>query len=135
MSGQRPLPTQWHALVEGRIRRALEEGEFENLPGAGKPIPDLDAPYDELWWVKKWMQRERLGALPESLRFKREVAETIERLQRRGDEASVRAELENLNARIRKANATMVDGPAVNLACVDVEAFLARRRVGAGPPE
>ena len=46
------------SLVERRIREAIERGEFENLPGAGKPIPDLDQPEDELAWVKRWMKRE-----------------------------------------------------------------------------
>jgi hypothetical protein len=37
--------------------------------GAGKPIPDIDDPYDELWWVRKWVRRERLrGEIREELR-------------------------------------------------------------------
>jgi len=46
------------SLVERRIREAQERGELDNLPGAGKPIPDLDSPEDELAWVKRWMKRE-----------------------------------------------------------------------------
>lgn len=47
-------------LVEARIQAAIARGEFEGLPGLGKPIPDLDEPCDELWWVRRWMKRERL---------------------------------------------------------------------------
>jgi hypothetical protein len=47
-------------LTEKLIHAAQERGEFENLPGAGKPIPGLDEPYDEHWWVRKWMAREGL---------------------------------------------------------------------------
>jgi hypothetical protein len=46
------------SMVERRIREAIERGEFDNLPGAGKPIADLDQPEDELAWVKRWMKRE-----------------------------------------------------------------------------
>jgi hypothetical protein len=46
------------SMVERRIREAIERGEFENLPGAGKPIADLDQPEDDLAWVKRWMKRE-----------------------------------------------------------------------------
>jgi hypothetical protein len=46
------------SLVERRIREAMERGEFDKLPGAGKPIPDLDENEDELAWVKRWMKRE-----------------------------------------------------------------------------
>jgi len=44
--------------VERKIREAMARGEFDNLPGAGEPIPDLDD--DPNWWVKKWVKRERL---------------------------------------------------------------------------
>ena len=46
------------SLVERRIREAMERGEFDNLPGAGKPIPDLAEREDELAWIKRWMKRE-----------------------------------------------------------------------------
>jgi Domain of unknown function (DUF1992) len=46
------------SLVERRIREAMERGDLDNLPGAGKPIPDLDENEDELAWVKRWMKRE-----------------------------------------------------------------------------
>lgn len=49
-------------ISDNRIRQAMEEGQFDNLPGLGKPIPDIDEPYDPLWWVKKWMKREQLSA-------------------------------------------------------------------------
>ena len=49
-------------LADNRIQQAIEEGQFDELPGFGKPIPDIDEPYDPMWWVKKWMKREKLGA-------------------------------------------------------------------------
>jgi hypothetical protein len=55
-------------VAENRIREAIEQGAFDDLPGAGKPLPDIDEPYDEMWWVRKWVQRERLrGAIREDL--------------------------------------------------------------------
>jgi hypothetical protein len=47
--------------VERQIRQAMERGEFDDLPGAGRPIPGAGEPYDPLWWVKAWVERERLG--------------------------------------------------------------------------
>jgi hypothetical protein len=44
-------------LAENRIREAIEAGELENLPGRGKPIADIDEPYDPNWWVKSWLKR------------------------------------------------------------------------------
>lgn len=48
-------------VADNRIRQAMEEGQFDDLPGEGKPIPDIDEPYDPLWWVKKWIRREQMG--------------------------------------------------------------------------
>jgi hypothetical protein len=31
----------WERIAENRIREAMQQGEFDNLPGAGKPI-DLE---------------------------------------------------------------------------------------------
>jgi DnaJ family protein C protein 28 len=39
-AGKRSL-SDWESAVEKQIREAMERGEFENLPGAGKPL-DLD---------------------------------------------------------------------------------------------
>ena len=50
------------SLVERQIRLAMERGEFADLPGAGRPIEDLDEAYDPLWWVKKWAEREGVTA-------------------------------------------------------------------------
>lgn len=47
-------------IAENRILHAMEEGEFDNLPGFGKPIPDIDEPYDPMWWAKQWIRRENL---------------------------------------------------------------------------
>lgn len=55
-----PEDTFWTPLVERRIRDAMARGEFDDLPGAGKPIPDVDVEYDPGWWVRKWVERERL---------------------------------------------------------------------------
>ena len=46
------------SLAERRIQDAMEAGEFDALPGAGEPIPDLEDGYDPDWWVKKWAKRE-----------------------------------------------------------------------------
>lgn len=45
--------------VERAIRKAMEAGEFENLPGAGKPIPGAGTVDDDLWWVRSWLGRNR----------------------------------------------------------------------------
>src|SRR6478736_5784586 len=60
--------TQW---VDLQIKRAMERGEFDNLPGAGKPLGDLGSPYDRDWWLKKLIEREQITVLPAARRLPR----------------------------------------------------------------
>jgi hypothetical protein len=54
------MPDVVESVVERRIREAMERGEFENLPGAGQPLPRAGEPYDEMWWVKAWLARNHI---------------------------------------------------------------------------
>ncbi|ASW55083.1 DUF1992 domain-containing protein [Plantactinospora sp. KBS50] len=134
------IPSRWESLIEAQIRQAQERGEFDDLPGAGKPIPHTDRPDDELWWVKDYVRREGVPTdtlLPASLRLARRVEHLPEELDRLADEAAVRETVTALNAEI-VAWLRAPWGPPVALRQVDVEAaaadWLARRRTGAGTP-
>jgi hypothetical protein len=35
----------WESWIEEKIRAAQEQGQFDNLPGAGKPLPDRRNPF------------------------------------------------------------------------------------------
>jgi hypothetical protein len=49
-------------IADNKIRAAIEAGEFDNLPGYGKPIDSIDAPYDPHWWIRQKLRREELRA-------------------------------------------------------------------------
>lgn len=49
----------YESYAERQIRRAQADGAFDALPGAGRPLPDLDRPYDPAWWARKWAERQR----------------------------------------------------------------------------
>ena len=40
MTQRKPLEHSFESWIEGQIRVAQEQGAFDNLPGAGKPLPD-----------------------------------------------------------------------------------------------
>src|ERR1700753_2779456 len=62
--------------VDLQIQQAMERGEFDDLPGAGKPLGDLGSPYDRDWWLKKLIEREQItGVLPPALQLRKEDAE------------------------------------------------------------
>ena len=54
--------------VDLQVRAAMERGEFDDLPGAGKPIRSCGDTHDPDWWVKKLIEREKItGVLPPAL--------------------------------------------------------------------
>ena len=46
----------------------LGAGDFDDLPGAGKPMKDLGTDHDPDWWVKRLVEREQISVLPPALR-------------------------------------------------------------------
>ena len=117
-------PLAWHLLVEERIRAAQAEGRFDNLPGLGQPIPGIDEPPDELWWVKAKLKREGLQSLPPALELRLDVQRTRERIARLECEEDVRREVIALNERIRKGSFGVFWGPPVDVQPLDVEEVL-----------
>ena len=88
----------WLPLVERRILDAMDRGEFDGLPGAGEPIPDVDVVYDPGWWVRKWIRRERLRDLSDELRRARADEVLRTKVSREAEDA--RRRLERLDARL-----------------------------------
>jgi DnaJ-like protein len=120
---------RYESWVERQIREAVERGEFDNLPGAGKPIPGLTGRDDENWWVKRFLEREQIPMpLPTSLALRKEIAQLPQTLAEVEDEESVRQMVAELNERIRESHRRRVDGPALVIGLVDVEAVAAEWR-------
>jgi Domain of unknown function (DUF1992) len=133
MTERKPPGMPWESFIEQQIREAQEAGEFDNLPTAGKPLPDLGTEYDPDWWTKKLLQREQLSWLPPALALLRKVEHALEQLATLRDEAQVRARVQALNVEIRKVNATAAEGPPTRLAPLDEETIVQRWRDRAAP--
>jgi hypothetical protein len=113
--------------VDLQVQRAIERGEFDNLPGQGKPLPPLDD--DPNWWLKKLIERERItGVLPEALQLRKDDATLDEELDRQSSERVVRELLEAFNKRVVDARRQLLGGPPVITATRDVEAEIAAWR-------
>ena len=127
MTQRKPPGTSWETWIDAQIRVAMEKGVFDNLPGAGKPLPNLGQEYDPLWWVKQLAQREQISMLPPSLELLRKVEKELATIELH-DEATVRRQVAALNVEIAKVNATMVEGPPTRLGTLDVDQVVARWR-------
>ncbi|MEV0130660.1 DUF1992 domain-containing protein [Dactylosporangium sp. NPDC050688] len=124
--------SSWYEThIDRQIREAQEQGQFDNLPGAGKPLPDRGELYDEDWWIRDLARREGLpGGLPPTLRLRREVEDLPERLASLRTEERVRAVVEELNTRIERARRGLLEGPATILPALDAEEVVRRWRAG-----
>jgi hypothetical protein len=128
-----PERPRWESPVEKAIREAQERGEFDDLPGAGKPLTDLGDPDDPLWWVRRKAEREQLDlslALPPALQLRKEAAGYPESLVDLRSEAGVREVLEDFNRRVRHDRLRPPDPgmPQLLAPTVDVDEMVERWR-------
>ena len=127
--------TRW---VDLQIQQAMERGDFDDLPGYGKPIEGIGSDHDPDWWLKKLVEREQItGVLPPALQIRKDDAELDGRLDRLGTEREVRREVEDFNDRVRKAMIQPLGGPPMITPQRDVEDEVAAlggtaRRAGRG---
>lgn len=45
------------SLVDRIVREAMEKGDFDDLPGQGKPLPGAGTVDDDGWWIRDWVKR------------------------------------------------------------------------------
>jgi hypothetical protein len=133
MTERKPAETSWESWIDAQIRIAREQGAFDNLPGAGKPLPNIDQEYDPDWWVKQLVAREEVSILPPSLELLRKVEKELAALETLADEAAVRQRVAALNAEIAKVNATVMEGPPTRLGTLNADRVVARWRQTRSP--
>ncbi|MFG6279966.1 DUF1992 domain-containing protein [Microbacterium sp. 5K110] len=128
------------AYVETAIQQAIRRGDFDDLPGAGKPLPDLGGSHDPDWWIRRKIETEKLSGLgPPALTLRVEHTELATRMDALSREDDVREALEDFNRRVIDARRQLLGGPPVVTPTVDVEAEVAawaerrRRRLAATP--
>lgn len=113
------------AIVEVSIEQAIRRGDFDNLPGSGKPIPGLGATTDPDWWIRRKIERERLTGLgPPALTLRTEYASLSARLDELRTEGEVREYLEDFNHRVREARRQLLGGPPVVTPTVEADDWL-----------
>ena len=130
--------------VDHQVRQAMERGDFDDLPGAGKPIRGLGGTHDPDWWVKGLIEREKLsGVAPPAIGLRKEDAELEQRLDRESTEQGVRHVVEDFNQRVVDARRQLLGGPPVITATRDADREVAawqtrraerRQRSRAQPP-
>lgn len=130
MTERKPGGMSFESWIDKQIREAQERGEFDNLPGAGKPLPGANRTHEEQWWLKSYLQREGLptdALLPTPLQLRKEVERLPETVAPLRSEERVREVVTDLNARILE-HLRAPSGPQVAIAPVRVEDVVERWR-------
>lgn len=119
-----PLTAQnKHEFVETAIQIAIRRGEFDDLPGAGKPIEGLGTHHDPDWWIRRKIETENLSGLgPPAILLRTEDRELDDQLDALSRESDVREILEDFNRRVISARRQLQGGPPVVTRTRDVNA-------------
>lgn len=128
MTERKPREISFTSWIDKQISEAQERGEFDNLPGAGKPLPRQALSGDA--WLRNYLDREGVSAeamLPVPLRLRKEAERLPGTLGELRSEQDVRVVVRDLNRRIVEWR-RIPEGPPVYLRLVNEEDMVARWR-------
>jgi hypothetical protein len=115
--------TSW---IDQQIIEATERGAFDDLPGAGKPLP-RSREFDGQAWVRDYVRREGGSVddcLPTPLQLRKEAERLPEIVRGLRSEQQVRDVVAELNDRIMQWRRLPL-GPPIFVPLVDAEVIVA----------
>src|SRR5580693_231166 len=130
MTERKPRAMSWTSWIDQQIDEAKERGAFDNLPGAGRPLPDRG---DEDWgqaFLREWVQREGVPVedmLPPPLKLRKQAELLAQRGPGMRCEQDVRDAVAALNQEIMDWRRIPV-GPPIFVPLVDEEKMIGRWR-------
>lgn len=130
MTERKPREMSVQSWIDKQIQDATKRGEFDNLPGTGKPLPNRGAFSTEAW-IRQYLEREGLSAeeaLPTPLRLRKESERLAESVHLLPSEQDVRDVVADLNDRIRAFRRLPGDGPPLIVRLIDEDEMLRRWR-------
>ena len=95
---------EWHFIAERKIREALEDGAFEHLEGAGKPLDLSENPFEDPSLRMAHRLLKNNGFAPEWIMEAREIEAESRRLAAASGSGDYHSRVAALNRRIRALN-------------------------------
>ena len=132
MTERKPPELSFTSWIDQQISEAERRGVFDNLPGAGKPIPRRDEADHAQAWLRDKLRREGVPAeelLPTPLKLRRKAERLAADLPGLRSEQEVRDTVAELNRQIidwRRNSA----GPPIFVPLVKEEEMVSRWRDG-----
>ena len=131
MTERKPPGMSFETWIDSQITRAREDGAFDGLDGAGKPLPRRTREQTSYDWALEWAKRENAdvtGMLPSGLALRKEREELPALVARQPTEARARAVVEAHVARVDRYYRRPAEGPWVPVGMPDVEEMVAEWR-------
>lgn len=123
-------PAMRRHLVERRIVEAMDRGDFDHLPGTGKPL-HIEQPSvlnGDVWWALRLMRQANV--LPDEVRYRKRIDELRRQLDVAKTEDDARRVVRELNGLILKLNGMGTNAIPTSLTTFDENEVLARWRHG-----
>ncbi len=94
----------FHLIAEKRIKEAMQQGQFDNLPGKGKPLVFEDDSMipEDLRMAYKILKNA--GFIPPQLQTEKEIRQAVDLLENLEDEKQRYRQVTKLNVLITKMN-------------------------------
>ena len=137
MTKRKPPDLSFTSWIDRQINEAAERGAFDDLPGAGKPLPKRTGEDAAQAWLRDYLRREGVAAeelLPTPLGLRKEIERLTATVHQLPSERAVRDAVAELNRQIVEWR-RIPEGPPVFLRLVDEDMLVSRWRDGrAGSP-
>jgi hypothetical protein len=128
MTERKPPQYSFPTWIDQQIAEAERRGVFDDLPGAGKPLPPRrEADFTQVWLRDK-LRREGVPAeemLPTPLRLRREAERLNAGSLSLRSEPEVREAVAELNTRILDWRRNGIDGPPIPVPLVKEDQAIA----------
>lgn len=101
---RRPLPTPQAERLESAVEEAMRRGDFDDLPGAGRPL-DMPDTHDPDWWIKRRFAEgdvDRDALLPVVMLLRREFDRREDTFAAMTSEQEVREYAQDFTRRVHQ---------------------------------
>lgn len=132
MTERKPSGMSFTSWIDQQIQEAEDRGAFDNLPGAGKPLPNRGEADDGLAWLRDKLHKEGVPTdelLPTPLKLRSQRQRLAESVPGFRSEQEVRDAVAELNHRIMEWRRLPL-GPPIFVPLVNEEEMLERWRAG-----
>jgi hypothetical protein len=135
MTERKPADITFTSWIDRQINEATERGAFDNLPGAGQPLPRRTGADATAAWLREYLRREGVSPaelLPTPLRLRKEIEALTGTVPELHSEQEVRELAAELNRQIIRWR-RIPEGPPVYLPLVNEDMLVSSWRE-AHPP-